>query len=136
MVSDWQRAVDALESIGPPVAYVGFSMGSIFGIPTVASLSSITAAVFVVGGIPSGGGVNDESLGSTLVDAASELEEPWVLMLNKANDEILPVEGTQAVFEAIPGERKQLEFWPGDHDDWSSDLIDRSVDFLVEHVTR
>jgi len=55
MVSDWVETAKAFSWIGPPVAYVGFSMGAIFGVPTVGSLASIKAAVFVVGGIPAGG---------------------------------------------------------------------------------
>ena len=53
MVQDWQATTTALEAIGPAIAYVGFSMGAIFGFPTVAAMPTIRAAVFVVGGIPS-----------------------------------------------------------------------------------
>lgn len=136
MVSDWRRVANSLASIGPPVAYVGFSMGSIFGIPTVASLSSIRAAVFVVGGIPSGDGIKDDSLGQLLLQEAATLHGPSVLMLSKDDDEVFPVEGAQALLDAIPGAKKYLEVWPGAHDDWPQDLIDRSVEFLIDRVTR
>ncbi|MHB1518048.1 MAG: hypothetical protein ACYCVN_08530 [Acidimicrobiales bacterium] len=55
-IHDWLITVEAFSSIGPPIAYVGFSMGVIFGLPTVAAIRSIRAAVFAVGGIPDGGG--------------------------------------------------------------------------------
>src|SRR5690606_38927200 len=35
MVNDWKSVATAFEAIGPAIAYVGFSMGVIFGIPTV-----------------------------------------------------------------------------------------------------
>ncbi len=46
MVADWHRTAEALSSIGPAVAYVGFSMGMIFGALTVVALPSIKAAVW------------------------------------------------------------------------------------------
>jgi hypothetical protein len=70
MVADWQKTAEDLSSIGPAVAYVGFSMGMIFGAPTVASMASIKAAVFGVGGIPTGAGIDDPPLRPTLLDAA------------------------------------------------------------------
>ena len=76
MVDDWQRTVAGLSSIGPALAYVGFSMGAIFGVPTVAAIRSITAAVFVVGGIPAGGGVDDPPLGEVLRERGSEARSP------------------------------------------------------------
>ena len=41
MVADWQAVVDHLSPVGPAVAYVGFSMGALFGFPTVASIPTI-----------------------------------------------------------------------------------------------
>jgi pimeloyl-ACP methyl ester carboxylesterase len=136
MVNDWQRTVAALSSIGPALAYVGFSMGAIFGVPIVAAMPSITAAVFVVGGIPAGGGIDDPPLRTVLLDAASRLDGAEVLMLNKRDDEIFPVEGTEALFKAIPRNNKRLMFWEGIHDDWPPDLIRESVTFISQHAAR
>ena len=49
MVDDW-AATARLSRIGPALAYVGFSMGSIFGVPVVVSQTSIKVAVSVAGG--------------------------------------------------------------------------------------
>jgi hypothetical protein len=76
MVSDWVDTARALSWIGPPVAYVGFSMGAIFGVPTVGSLASIKAVVLVAGGIPAGGGIRDPPLRPLLLNAASKLARP------------------------------------------------------------
>lgn len=134
MVTDWQQTAEALSTIGPAVAYVGFSMGMIFGAPTVAALPSIKAAVFGVGGIPTGGGINDPPLRQMLLDAASKLETPQVLMLNVNHDEIFQSEGTHAFFDAIPGRGKRLMFWAGAHDDWPAEAIRYSVAFINENT--
>jgi dienelactone hydrolase len=134
MVQDWRTTVDAFSSIGPPIAYVGFSMGAIFGLPTVAAMPSMKAAVFAVGGIPTGGGIDDPQLGSVLLDAAATLKQPQVLMLNMTGDKIFSADGTRALFDGIPGRKKRLMFWEGDHDDWPPEMISQSVTFINEHI--
>jgi dienelactone hydrolase len=134
MVEDWKATAAALEAIGPTIAYVGFSMGAIFGFPTVAAMPSIQAAVFVAGGIPTGGGIDDPGLGPRIFDAASTIDTCQVLMLNKTDDEIFLTDDVQAVFEAVPGTAKELLFWEGEHDQWPSDLIAYSVAFLQQHL--
>jgi pimeloyl-ACP methyl ester carboxylesterase len=134
MVADWQKTAQALSSIGAAVAYVGFSMGMIFGAPTVASMTSIKAAVFGVGGIPTGAGIQDPPLRAMLLDVASRLEHPQVLMLNMTQDEIFPTDGTHAFFDAIAGRKKRLMFWEGDHDSWPAEAIRHSVAFINEYT--
>jgi fermentation-respiration switch protein FrsA (DUF1100 family) len=106
----------------------------IFGAPTVAALASIKAAVFGVGGIPSGAGIDDPPLRAMLLDAASSLERPQVLMLNMTQDKIFSTEDTHEFFDAIPGQKKRLTFWEGDHDSWPDEAIQDSVDFINRHT--
>jgi pimeloyl-ACP methyl ester carboxylesterase len=134
MAADWRIAAESLASTGPAVAYVGFSMGMIFGVSTLASIPSITAAVFGVGGIPTGSWIDDPPLSALLLDAASQLDETQLLMINKTHDEFFPVEEVHRFFDAVPGKRKRLMFWEGDHDDWPIEAIDLSIDFVNEHV--
>jgi pimeloyl-ACP methyl ester carboxylesterase len=134
MVADWQKTADAVTSIGSAVAYVGFSMGSIFGAPTVASMASIKAAVFGVGGIPTGMGIDDPPLRPVLLGAASKLDRSQVLMFNMTQDQVFRVEDAHVFFDAIPGRRKRLMFWEGDHDDWPTEAIDHSIAFINEHT--
>jgi len=133
MVCDWQVTAEALSSIGPALAYVGFSMGMIFGAPTVATLPSVNAVVFGFGGIPGGTWIDDPALRSMLLESASGLGHAEVLMVNATRDEQFPTEGTHAFFDAIPGERKTLLFWEGGHADWPDEAIERSVEFVREH---
>lgn len=134
MVDDWRRTAVALEAIGPAIAYVGFSMGAIFGFPTVAAMPSILAAVFVAGGIPTGGGIDDPTLGPLVLDAAARLDHCRVLMLNKADDEIFATDDVHTVYDALPGDANELTFWPGDHNSWPAELIDTSISFLQRHL--
>jgi hypothetical protein len=134
MVDDWATTASTLSWIGPPLAYVGFSMVSIFGIPIVKSQTSIKVAVFVVGGVPSGGWIQDPPLRRLLLRAASKLSRPHVLMVNKTRDELFPIEGVQDLFNAIPGTDKRLMFWEGTHDDWPPEAIDQTMTFIHSHV--
>jgi hypothetical protein len=134
MVADWQRTAEDLSSIGPAVAYVGFSMGMIFGAPTVASMASIKAAGFGVGGIPTGAGIDDPPLSSDAAGRSVKLEHPQVLMLNMTQDEVFLTEDAHVFFDAIPGRRKRLMFWEGGHDDWPAEAIRNSVAFINEHT--
>jgi dienelactone hydrolase len=134
MVSDWQKTAATLASIGPALAYVGYSMGAIFGAPTVASIRSIKAAVFGVGGIPTGMGIDDPPLRAVLLESAAGLGHVEVLMLNMTQDEIFRTADTHRFFDAIPGRQKRLMFWEGDHDDWPAEMLDHSVAFINEHT--
>jgi hypothetical protein len=109
-------------------------MGSIFGVPMVESQASITVAVFVVGGIPSRGWIQDPLLRPLLLSAATKLSRSHVLMVNMTQDELFPIEGVQDLFNAIPGPNKRLVFWEGSHDDWPSEAIDQTIAYINSHV--
>ena len=134
MVTDWQQVVDELGSLGPAIAYVGFSMGAIFGMATVASIPSISAAVFVAGGIPTGGWVDDPALEPMLLGAAGRLGGAHVLMLNKDDDDLFGADDVRRLFAAVSAKSKSLRFFPGPHDEWQPELIDGSLRFLSEQV--
>ena len=129
MVADWQKTTEALSSIGPPVAYVGFSMGMLFGALTVVEMPTIKAAVFGVGGIPIG--VTDNA---PYLDVARKLSHPQVLMLNMTQDTIFPMAGTLEFFAAIPGRHQRLMFWEGAHGGLPTESIRYSVDFLNRYA--
>ena len=130
MVADWQTTVDALSSIGPAIAYVGFSMGMMFGAPTVAAMPSIKAAVFGVGGVP----VEARDKAKWLAVAA-KLEHPQILMLNMTQDAIFPTDGVLEFFGAIPGHKKRLMFWEGGHVGLPAESIRQSVAFLKRYTS-
>lgn len=129
MVRDWETVVDGLAHIGPPLAYVGFSMGALFGVCTAAAIQTLRAVVLVVGGIPTGW-VNDPPLRDLLREAARRIVEPDVLMINKSDDELFAVPEVHALFDAIGSPRRQLQFSPGPHDDWPPEAISTSADLI------
>jgi pimeloyl-ACP methyl ester carboxylesterase len=130
MVADWQQVSAALAAVGPTVAYVGFSMGAMFGLPTVAAMPSIRAAVFVVGGVPEGEWLDDPPLEGLLMDAAAHLGRPAVLMVNMSRDELFPASGSVGLFNAIPAQHKKLVFRDGGHSDWDADAIGETIAFI------
>lgn len=134
MVGDWASVAERLSSVGPTVAYVGFSMGALFGIPTVAAIPSIRAAVFIAGGIPAGDWVDDEEIGPTLTAAAAGLAHTHVMMLNNDDDELFAPQQVRRLFDAVRASSKQLLRFPGGHDDWSEQLIESSAAFIVERL--
>jgi dienelactone hydrolase len=130
MVADWQKTAASLSSIGPAVAYVGFSMGMMYGAPTVAAMPSIKAAVFGVGGIPIEARDKRQWL-----SVAAQLEHPQVLMLNMTQDTIFPPAGVLEFFAAIPGHKKRLMFWEGGHVGLPAESIRQSVAFVKRYAS-
>jgi pimeloyl-ACP methyl ester carboxylesterase len=137
MADDWRRTAEALaDRCGPAVAYVGFSMGSIFGLSTVATLPGLRAVVFVVGGIPSPAlaGIDDPPLRPLLLGAAARLDGPGVLLVNTTGDELFPVPDVHVVFDAIGTTDKRLHFWPGGHDDWPDEAMEAAATFITDRL--
>jgi dienelactone hydrolase len=159
MVADWQAAAAEVErraGTGPALAYAGFSMGTLFGVPTVAAMRSVRAAVFGVGGVARPGGLADLIRGiageraaritaeematdermDAVLEAAPRLDHCEVLMLNTTRDEVFPPEGALRLFEAIPGRRKRIAFWDGRHVELPAEAIDLSIAFVLRALGR
>ncbi|MGE0878672.1 MAG: alpha/beta hydrolase [Acidimicrobiia bacterium] len=131
MVADWQAVTSELSPLGPPLAYIGFSMGAMFGPSVVASLPTIERAVFVVGGIPSGPWLDDPPLAPLMVKATQQLGRADMLMLNTTSDKEISAADTAALFDAIAAKSKQQLFFEGEHDDWSDELLEAAALFMT-----
>ena len=127
MIADWRAVTDDLG--GDAVAYVGYSMGMLYGAPTVAAMPEIKAAVFGVGGIPA------PVMRERLLGVAAQLAHPQVLMLNMTQDETFPVAGVHEFFDAIPGRKKRLMFWEGNHVGLPSESTRHAVAFLNRYTS-
>jgi pimeloyl-ACP methyl ester carboxylesterase len=133
MTADWRAVADEL---GNPVAYVGYSMGMLYGAPTVAAMPEIKAAVFGVGGIP-GPAIREQLpnvMHDRLLDSAAQLTHPQVLLLNMTKDEAFPVAGVHEFFDAIPGRKKRLMFWEGDHTGLPSESTRHAIAFVNKYT--
>ncbi len=129
MAADWQRTLDAcgeLPNVGNDrAAYMGFSMGCVLGIMTVAREPRIGCAVFAVGGIL-GDGANP------LADAAATIDRP-VLMINQSDDEIFSRESTFRLYDKLAGP-KRVFYFPGPHSGVPREAMERVREFLHAHL--
>jgi dienelactone hydrolase len=132
-VPDWQSVCDELRTIGEPLAYVGFSMGAMMGIPVAASLRTIGAAVFWAAGLPPASPANGQP--SSFIDAAARLGHSEVLMVNTTDDAIFPSDAAFDLFRAITARQKRLSFWPGDHDTEPDEALDMSIAFVNRYTS-
>jgi len=125
MAVDWQRTIDAcgeLPDVGnEPAAYLGFSMGTVLGIPTVAGEPRFQCAVLAIGGI-----IGDRP--SLLDEAARTIDRP-VLMINQSEDEIFSRESTFRLYDALSGP-KRVFFYPGGHTGVPREAMERVREFL------
>lgn len=129
MAADWRATVDAcgeLSNVGNDrVAYLGFSMGTMLGILTVAREPRFRCAVLAIGGImPSATGM--------LSDAASKIAIP-VLMINQSEDELFSRESAFALYDRLAGP-KRLFFYPGKHTGVPREAMERVREFLHAHL--
>lgn len=133
MTSDWQAAVAAIQALPEmgtgQLAYFGLSMGSIFGIPFVASRQDITVAVLGLLGITDGTPHGDE-----IMAAAARIDCP-LLYLMQLEDELFSREGYLRVFDAFPSEDKRIHANPGLHPEIPAEEIDFAFDFLRGHIS-
>lgn len=130
MAIDWQRTVDAcgeLPDVGNDrAAYLGFSMGAVLGIATVASEPRFRCAVLAIGGI-----FQDER--NFLRNAAERIARP-VLMINQSEDEIFSREAAFRLYDALPGP-KRIFFYPGGHTGVPREAMERVREFLHAQLT-
>lgn len=160
MAGDWAcalaaaRRVEGLDS--GPVGYFGLSMGTLLGVPSVAELPEVRAAVFALGGIPRENGAADVARaagapeevvrimheedapairGRRLLEAAARLGDREILLLNMDADEAFPIDGALRFFRAIPGP-KRIAIWAGGHMDLPRDALELAADFLRVRLAR
>ncbi len=130
MAVDWQRILDACAEL-PDVsdqraAYLGFSMGCVLGIVTVANEPRLKCAVLAVGGIM-------DTRTGILNEAAARIDRP-VLMINQSEDEIFSRESTFRLYDALSGP-KRLFFFPGGHTGVPREAMERVREFLHAQLT-
>ena len=151
---DWRRSIDAVagdpEVDATRLGYCGFSMGVLLGVPVVAGLGTVRAAVFGVGGVPVPGGVGElvrgllgneeaaklideeddaELRGRIVLDAAAKLTDTDVLMINMSQDVVFPVSGALELFAALPGPKRMM-LWEGGHVALPPESIQHAIRFL------
>jgi dienelactone hydrolase len=102
------------------LGFVGYSMGSMMGLPAVARDGRFKAAAFCLVGEMSPG---------TLSNDAAALGGTAVRFIGKLSDEIVPRASTESLYAAIPGE-KDIRWLPGGHFEIGPDVIRLAEEWL------
>jgi dienelactone hydrolase len=125
--NEWKATLDALqevECIGVgPVGYWGLSMGTVFGLPFVASEPRIDCAVLGLMGVAPG----------VAPRSATSINFP-VLFLVQSEDELVPTENALALFDAIGTKNKSLHLNPGAHAAVPVEEVHASLRFFEQHL--
>lgn len=129
MTADWHQALDFVQSqpdVGTgPVGYWGLSMGSIYGVPFVASDPRITVAVLGLMGI-----TGPDHYRPLLSAAAAQIGVP-VLFIMQLEDELFTRDECLALFDAFGTSDKRLHANAGPHPDVPMEELHHAVDFIV-----
>jgi dienelactone hydrolase len=130
VVADWTAtlaALRALPAVGDgPLGYWGLSMGTIYGLPFVASEPRVQVAVFGLMGLV---GPTRERMETD----ARRLTCP-VLFLQQWDDSLIPREHIAELFDALGSVDKRLHASPGDHAAVPMEEFEFSAAFLARHL--
>ena len=148
MAVDLMRTVDYLTARPDidfgRIGYVGFSMGTIMGVPFVGLDPRVTAAVFCIGGALAGRMPDDADpavreehrLVSELIDPihfAPLIAPRPVLMINGLRDEVVPPAAGQRLFDTL-GQPKEIIWFDGGHTDLTGTLFRQMWEFLQANI--
>ena len=106
------------------LGYVGYSMGSMLGLPAVATDGRFRAAAFCLvgeGGLLGAAGAEGSPV--------RKLGGVAVRIVAKTQDEFFPRAASQALYDALPGE-KDLVWLPGGHFEIGPDVVQAAGDWL------
>jgi pimeloyl-ACP methyl ester carboxylesterase len=130
MVDDWKVTLDALQGLDGmadvPVGYWGLSMGTLLGLPFVATDPRVRACVLGLAGLTG-------PTATRLEADAARVTVP-TLFLVQLDDELFSLETSLALFRAIGSEEKRLFAAPGRHRDVPKDSFWLTVDFLASRL--
>jgi dienelactone hydrolase len=146
-MGDFSRTVDFVKSrpqtAALPLAFVGFSMSTMLGVPFVAADDRIDASAFVVGGSQMETVFNnDPQMPEPIKEQLAALDPATyaggthgrpVLMMNAHQDEAFSRKSAMDLFDAF-GSPKMLTFFEGTHVVWPHPKLvyDRLLAFFLE----
>jgi dienelactone hydrolase len=132
-VSEWKAVLDTVETLPGiergPVGYWGVSMGTMFGVPFVASEPRVKCAVFGLAGLRPGSGADD------FAQAASSITIPLLFMF-QLHDELMTPESGLALFSAFGSKIKSMHINPGPHVGIPAHERDYYETFYTRHLGR
>lgn len=136
MIDDWRTTLDTLSALpsmdGGQVGYWGVSMGTMFGLPFVATDRRVRVAVLGKAGM-TGSSVQRSGIDSHFRRFAPELSIP-VLFTMQWDDERFERAGQLDLFDRLGSRDKRLHAYPGVHVDNGPESFDVQADFLARHL--
>jgi dienelactone hydrolase len=136
MNADWAATLDALlasDRFDPArIGYWGLSMGTMLGLPFVASEPRISAAVLGACGFTGPSAVRGRFGERHRVDAP-RVTCP-VLFMVQWDDEIFDRDGALELFDAIGSHDKRMHVHPGKHGDFPQEAADATREFLATRL--
>lgn len=138
MNADWTATLDALvasDQFDPErVGYWGLSMGTILGLPFVASETRISAAVLGACGFSGPGARRGRFAERHRADAPRVLC-PTLFMV-QWDDEIFDRDGALELFDTIGAHDKKMHVHPGKHGDVPHEAVAAAREFLASRLQR
>jgi dienelactone hydrolase len=136
MTDDWKATLDALCELDTVdtgrIGYWGVSMGTMFGLPYVASDTRVQVAVLGKAGM-SGTSVTRSGIDRHFKIYASKVNIP-VLFTIQWDDERFDRDGQLELFDSIGAKDKRLHAYPGQHVDNGPEAFDVQAEFLKRYL--
>ena len=136
MVDDWQATLDALSQLetidGDRIAYMGFSMGTRFGLPFVGAAGDrLCCAVLGKNGLRQTSAM--ASMAPRFAQDAPNIKMP-VLFHVQWDDELFPRDGQFELFDLFGSSDKRLIAFPGPHGAAAPAAIQAWCEFATHHL--
>lgn len=137
VIAEWRSALDACAALpeidASRVAYRGVSMGTMLGLPFIASEPRVVVASLGLADLRDVPG-RFSGISQRLRDAAPLLRCPTLFVVNW-DDELVDRTSALELFETLGTADKELRAYPGPHGAIPSPATESGMQYLLDHLT-